>query len=312
MAVKRIGVIGPHYDADVRELKAKVEDRGGEATIIDLTLYPSVVKGSIGLDEVMYDGMNLLDLDAFYLRRLTPIWDLPMKDFSQEEWVDHYGRFNDYMDNQRAIHSFKLSLVSILCERKLVINPYRAWGFHHMKLHQFWILKENGFKVPAFVSGNNYFDLKRFLESRDAVEKPVVTGPVKRVDMEALESGRAGLRERPTVYQEYIEGKSIRAFVLGEDLLVACELPRKSWGVDASEQIEFMKRIELPADVQKDIINAPKSLGMIFCGVDLQYQESSGEYFILECNSGPYFRPYDTQISADIGGKLADFLMEKS
>jgi hypothetical protein len=312
MPLKRIGIVGQHHDADVQGLKAKIEDRNGEARIIDLSLFPSVVKASLGLDDLVYDGMRLLDFDAFYLRQIPAGWSLPIPQFSEKEWIDYHGRFNDYMDNLRAIHSFRLSLAGILCEKKLVVNPYRAWGFHHLKLQQLWILKENGFRVPETVAGNNYFDLRSFLAGRDAVEKPVVTGPVQRADVSALEAKRDLLRSRPVVYQELIHGRSIRAFVLGDDLIAACELPRKEWGVDASERIEYMTRIDLPRDVQNEAVRAAKTLGLIFSGVDLQYEESSGRYFILECNSAPYFRPYDTQVGAGIGGKLADFLMERS
>lgn len=312
MAGKRIGIVGQHNDADVQELKAKIEDRGGKARIIDFSLFPSVVRGTIGIDEIIFDDMRLLDFDAFYLRRLASIWGLPLKRFGKEEWISYYNRFNDYMANQRAVHSFKLSLARILCERKLVINPYEAWGFHHLKLHQLWILKENGFKVPRFVAGNNYFDLKSFLEAGEAVQKPVVTGPVRMADPAVLESERESLRDRPDIYQEFRRGKSIRAFILGDDLIAACDLPHKVSGVDASEQIEHMRTIDLPADMQKEIVRAAKTFGMIFSGVDLQYEETSGEYYFLECNSAPYFRPYDTQVDAGIGGKLADYLLERS
>jgi len=312
MVGKRIGIVGHHTDADVQELKAKIEDRGGEARIIDLRLFPSVIKSSIGIDEVIYDDMNLLDFDGFYLRQVAAMWPIPGKILSKEDWANYYEKFNDYMANLRAILSFKHSLVRILCDKRLVINPYQAWGYHHLKLHQFWILKANGFKVPEFRAGNNYFDLKSFLESRDAVQKPAVKGPVQRVDLAILESERENLRNRPSIYQEFIRGKSIRAFTLGDDLILACELPHKERGVDASEHIEYMKKIELPKDMQNEIVRAAKTFGMIFSGVDLQYDKASGEYYFLECNSAPFFRPYDTQVGADIGGKLADFLLERS
>lgn len=312
MPVKRIGIVGQHNDADVQELKAKIEDRGGEAKIIDLSLFPSVVNATISDEKVVFDGMNLLELDGFYLRRLASIWNLPIKRFTQDEWVAYYERFNDYMDTVRAIHSFKLSMVRVLCEQKFVINPYQAWGYHHLKLHQFWVLKENGFKIPPFISGNNYFDLKTFLGKRKVVQKPVVTGPVRMADVETLESYREALRHRPTVYQEFIPGKSIRAFVLGDECIVACELPQKKWGVDASESLEFMKRINIPQELERELVRAAKTFGMIFSGIDLQLDESSGEYYFLECNSAPYFRPYDAQVNADIGGRLADFLLERS
>ncbi len=312
MSLKRIGIVGQHHDADVQLLKAKIEDRNGEARIIDLSDFPSVVKGSIGLEELSFDGMNLLEFDAFYLRKLPAGWSLPLPQLGKEEWTDLYGKFNDYMDNLRAIHSFRLCLASILCEKKLVVNPYRAWGFHHLKLYQFWILKQNGFKIPTIIAGNNYFDLKSFFTGRNVVRKPVVTGPVQRTDVDALEAERENLRGRPVIYQELIEGTSIRAFVLGDDVVAACELPQKKWGVDASERIEYMREIDLPRDVRKEVVRAARTLGLIFSGVDLQYEKSSGEYFFLECNSAPYFRPYDTQAGTDIGGKLADFLMERS
>lgn len=312
MAFKTIGIVGRHNDADVQSLKAEIEDRGHEARIIDLGLFPSVVKASIGAGEVIFDDMNLLGFDGFYLRRLAAIWRLPTEEITADEWAGYYGRFNDVMAGIRAVHSFKLSLARILCERKFVVNPYRAWGYHHLKLHQLWVLKENGFNVPGFTAGNNFLELDSFFGKGEAVLKPVVTGPVKQADAASLDKIRSGLRERPAVLQSLIRGRSIRAFVLGDECIVACELPTKEWGVDASARIEDMRVIELPAAVRKETVRAAKTLGMIFSGVDLQYEESSGEYFFLECNSAPYFRPYDEQVGAGIGGRLAEFLLERS
>lgn len=312
MAARKIGIIGPSNDADVQELKAKIEDRGGEAGIIDLEHIPSFVKASIGLESIVFDDMKLFDFDAFYVRHVAAMWYLPPLQFTREEWTGYYDRFNDHMADQRAILSFKISMMRILCDRKLVVNPYDAWGYHHLKLHMYWLLKENGFKVPKFVAGNNYFDLKEFLGGRDVVNKPLVSGPVQRADAAALEAERESLRKRPMLYQEFIEGKSIRAFVLGDDTIATCELPHKVEGVDASEHIEFMKKIDLPKRMQKEIVRAAKTFHMVFSGVDLQYDEASGDYYFLECNSAPYFRPYDAQVGADIGGKLADYLLERS
>jgi len=311
MSTQKIGIIGQFNDADVQQLKACIEDRGGEARIIDLSLFPEVNGGSISSERIVYDDENILECGAFYIRRLASVWDLPLPRFTRDEWAGYYNKFNDYMDNLRAVHAFKISLARILCEQKTVVNPYQSWDFHHLKLHQFWILRENGFNVPNFMAGNNYFDLKGFLEREVAVNKPIVTGPVKMADVQSLDSERSGLRQRPTVYQKFIEGKSIRAFVLGDKVICACELPHKKWGVDASESIEYMKPIDLPVSMVKEIVRAAQTLGMVFAGVDLQYNEAGGEYYFLECNVAPYFRPYDTMVGANIGGRLADFLLER-
>ncbi len=312
MSGKRVAIVGPHNDADVQELKSKIEDRGGEARVLDLELIPSLVKASIGLGEVTFDGMKLLEFDAFYMRRVASLWFLPMRQFTREEWAGCYDAFNDYMANQRAVLSFKLSLARILCSRALVINPYDAWGYHHLKIHMYWLLKQNGFKVPAFSAGNDYFELEAFVADRPAVEKPAVTGPVHRIDAAGLEAARQGLRRQPLVCQEFIEGTSVRAFVLGDEVIVACELPQKVEGVDASERIETMKRFELPKAMERELVRAARTFHMIFTGIDLQLDEKTGEFYFLECNSAPYFRPYDAQVGADIGGKLADYLLERS
>lgn len=312
MAAKRIGIFGNFVNPDVQALKAKVEDRGSEARIIDLDLFPNVVRASIETDRLMFDGMNLLEFDAFYARRIGSMWSFPEIRFSREEWVEQYERFNDTMADIRANLAFRLSLVRILCDCKLVINPYEAWGYHQLKPHQYRVLAKNGFKVPNFLAGNDYFELRKFLEKARTVEKPPVTGPVRKVGCEELEAQREKLRSKPTMYQRFIEGKSIRAFVLGEEVIVACELPRKTANVDASDEIEHMRKIELPKKLEREIVRAAKTLNMIFSGVDLQLEESSGEYYFLECNSAPFFSPYDAQVEADIGGKLAEYLIEHS
>ncbi len=312
MAAKIVGIVGPHRDADVQLLKSKVEDRGAEARIVDLELLPATATASVSSVGIVFDGMNLLDFDAFYLRRVSSIWFLPRKEYTQDEWAAEYGRFNDSMANDRALLSFKIALTRILCDRKLVVNPYQAWGFHHLKLHMFWVLKEHGLPVPPFAGGNNYFELARFLETREAVHKPAVTGIVAKVDRASLDAERESLRSRPLVYQEFVRGTSVRAFVLGEEVIAAFALPHTVGGVDASEHIEDMRPIELPEKLRAEIVRAAKAFHMIFSGVDLQYDEQRGRWWFLECNSAPYFRPYVTQGGADIGGRLAEYLLEHS
>ena len=154
MKNRKIGLIGQYDDPGLEILKRRIEDMGAEAALIDFWHFPKFAKTFIGRDTLVYDGMDLTAMDAFYLRKLGYFSPLPQKQFTKEEWADHYERFNDYMTNEREVVSLKESIIEILCELRPVINPYETAFFHKLKANQYWHLAANGLPVPEFIAGN--------------------------------------------------------------------------------------------------------------------------------------------------------------
>jgi glutathione synthase/RimK-type ligase-like ATP-grasp enzyme len=308
----RIGIIGRYDDPQVEILKRRVEDLGAAAAIIDFWHLPKFSKTFIGDDAVVYDGIDLTALDAFYLRQLGYFSPLPQKQFTKEEWAAHFERFNDYMTNEREVLSFKESVIQILSELKPVVNPYRTAFFHKLKAYQYRVLGMNGLTVPDFIAGNEFFKMREFLAAGDSVIKPMTGGLVDEYGTADLERDREVLRQRPVMLQRRIRGRMLRSFVVGDRLIGTCEIVSGEADADSRRNITGMVPFALTAEQASIPVKACKVLGMVFAGVDLLLEAKSQTLYVLECNPSPLFRSFEAQTGLAISDSLAAYLVEEA
>jgi len=309
---RRIGIIGRHDDPEVQLLKARIEDLGAEAIVIDFWHYPRFTQSEISMDRVLYDGINLTSLDAFYLRQLGYFSPLPHKEFTKEEWDAYYEKFNEFIANEREVMSYRESLIQMLETIRPVINPYFCAFYHKLKLYQYWKLNRAGLPVPDFVAGNDYSELKRFASANQTVGKPMMGGYVRLLDERILESERRMLRKRPIIAQRRIPGRMLRCFVLADRILGTCELVHKPDETDARLGIVAMERFELAPEFEMTALKAAQTLGMIFAGVDLVLDEATNSIYVLECNPAPLYRSFEAQTGLPISHELAGYLVNEA
>ena len=312
MKNSKIGIIGRYDDPQVEILKQRVEDLGATATIIDFWHLPKFSKTFIGDDAVVYDGIDLAALDAFYLRQIGYFSPLPQKQFTEEEWAAQFERFNDYMTNERELMSFKESVIQILSELKPVVNPYRTAFFHKLKAYQYRVLAMNGLSVPGFIAGNEYFTMREFLAAGDSVIKPMTGGLVNDYGTADLERDRDTLRERPVLLQRRIRGRMLRSFVIGDRLIGTCEIASGRDDADSRRNITGMSSFDLSSEHAAIPVKACKALGMIFAGVDLMLEDRSKKLYVLECNPSPLYRSFEAQTGLPISTSLAAYLVQEA
>ncbi len=312
MKNERIGLIGRHDDPEIQLLKAKIEDLGAQAIVVDFWQYPRFSQSVIALDRILYDEVDLTNLDAFYLRQLGYFSPLPQKEFSRQEWETYYEKFNEFIANEREVMSYRESLIQILEMLKPVINPYFCAFYHKLKLYQYWKLSNAGLPVHDFLAGNDYLSLKRFIHKGNMVAKPMTGGYVRMLDESTLEGERSSLRQRPIIAQHRIAGRMLRCFVLADRVLGTCELVHKPDETDARLGIVAMERFELADEFGDIALRASQTLGMIFAGVDLILDEVKGTVFVLECNPAPLFRSFEAQTGLPISQELALYLVNEA
>jgi glutathione synthase/RimK-type ligase-like ATP-grasp enzyme len=309
---RNIGLIGQYDDPGLELLKRRIEDMGAEATVVDFWHFPNFAKSSISGDKLVYDGVDLTSMDAFYLRKLGYFSPLPQKHFTEEEWAEQYEKFNDYMTNEREVVSFKESVVQILCELRPVVNPYETAFFHKLKPNQYWHLAARGLPVPDFIAGNDFFELRDFASKSNALAKPLTGGFVGPCPPDRLESMRDDLRKRPVILQKRIEGRMLRTFVLGGEAVGTCEIVHREGDADSRKNILAMEVFDLAEDQVSVPIEACRALGMIFAGVDLMLEHKTGKVYVLECNPAPLFRNFEAQSGLPISQALASYLVEEA
>ncbi len=307
--MKRIGLIGGHEDPEVELLKARIEDLGAIAVEIDFWHYPKFTSSILELERIEYEGMNLLEFDAFYLRQMGFFSPIPEKQYTKQEWEELYEKFNDQIANDREVLSYKESVIQIIETMRPVINPYLCAFYHKLKPLQYWKLASSGLEVPKFVVGNDYWTLKEHIEKNQWVVKPLTGGYVALLDSDSLESIRPSLRQKPIIAQLRVSGRMLRVFVLGESIIASCEIVHDASSADARLGITAIKRFDLPKSVEEIPIRACKALGMVFAGVDI-ILESENKAYVLECNPAPLFRSFEVQTGIEISKALAKYLLE--
>lgn len=312
MKNKKIGLIGQYDDPGLELLKRRIEDMGAEASFVDFWHFPKFAQTSMKSDALIYDGIDLTAMDAFYLRKLGYFSPLPQKQFTKEEWAAQYDKFNEHMTNEREVASLKESIIQMLCDLRPVINPYETAFFHKLKANQYWYLASHGLPVPEFIAGNDFFELRDFASRARALLKPLTGGFVRPCSPEDLEKSRDVLRHRPVILQKQIEGRMLRTFVLGGRAVGTCEIVHDREDVDSRQSIIAMEAFELTPEQEAIPIKACGVLGMIFAGVDLMLERSSGRLFVLECNPAPQFRNFEAQAGIPISQALASYLVEEA
>lgn len=307
-----IGIFGREDDPEVDLLKRRIEDLGARATIIDLCGVPKSTKAVLDLGAVRFDDVDLGQMDAFYLRQMGYFSPLPQKEFTREEWADHFDRFNDRLAEAREAMSFNESLIEILSELKPMVNPYRAAFYHKLKPYQYCTLAAQGLKVPSFQAGNDFFEITRFVGATPCVVKPLVGGLVRPISAADLDKERETLRRRPVLVQQLIKGKALRSFVVGERLVGTCETVYGETDVDSRQNVVAMRQFDLSREHAEVPVRACRALGMLFAGVDMIIDDKSGELYVLECNPAPFFRNFEVQTGLPLSQELARYLVEEA
>ncbi|MFH1220483.1 MAG: hypothetical protein V1694_08515 [Candidatus Eisenbacteria bacterium] len=308
----KIGIFGRDDDPEVELLKRRVEDLGAKATVIDLCGFPRFTRALIEDERIIFDDLDLTSLDAFYLRQMGYFSPLPEKELNKEEWADYFGKYNDYLANERETRSFTESVIQILCELRPVVNPYRAAFYHKLKAYQYWTLAASGLAVPDFAAGNDFFEIRDFLGRIPSVAKPLTGGFVSKYAPQDLDKDKESLRSHPMLAQRQISGRMLRSFVVAGRLIGTCEIVHAEGDADSRHNILAMKAYTLKPAHQPIPVKACAVLGMVFAGVDLILDEKSDTLYVLECNPAPFFRNFEAQTGLPISQELAHYLVEKA
>jgi glutathione synthase/RimK-type ligase-like ATP-grasp enzyme len=112
--------------------------------------------------------------------------------------------------------------------------------------------------------------------------------------------------------QERIQGDNVRAFVIGKTCVTAAEIvPKEGAEVDSRRGLSRLTRVELPASAAENAVAAAARWGMTFGAVDFMRDAATGAYYVLECNSAPFFVNFEATSGVDISGMLATHLLSR-
>ena len=157
----KIGIIGQEKDEQIKLLKKRIEEKGQKTIVIDFRGFPKEKKLYLTEKKIVYDNINLMNINVFFLRQLGYLFPIPPKEITKKEWSSKYKKYMDFVTNERENLSLKHSLIRMLDEEKFVVNPYDSFMYHKLKPLQLYVFMKNNLPVPSFIAGMIWVRLKK-------------------------------------------------------------------------------------------------------------------------------------------------------
>ncbi|MBI5095142.1 MAG: ATP-grasp domain-containing protein [Candidatus Hydrogenedentes bacterium] len=189
-----------------------------------------------------------------------------------------------------------------------LVNSLEANAQHSQKPFQLTLLQSAGLPVPQWLATNNPEAVREFARHvRHAVYKPLAGGAtVRKLEKRDLSTKRlSALAAAPVLFQELVEGTSIRAYVVGRRVVAAAAID--STELDYRRKEDAVTPARLTPRERHAALTAARVCGMHFTGVDLI--RSQKRFVVLECNPSPMFAVFEEKTGLDVAGPLADFLI---
>lgn len=303
----RVGLIGPPGREELERIELRLEERGVEALVIDPRGEPEFELAP-GNERVA--GVELGKLAAFYVADLGLSSAPPGA--ARGEAPDAEERARLIERSQRRLVLWN-TLLGRLALRARVINPPHTWDLHGQKPFEVEAYRVHDLPVPRTITTSSP---EALLELPADVERWITKGlvggygytqafepPSTRAQAQAL------LADGPRLVQQRIEGDNVRAFVAGGELLGAAEVHSADpTEVDSRRDTARLRRVTLPEQARHVALVAARLLQIPFTAVDLMREASSGRYWLLECNSAPFFVEFERQTGIDVSSAVADLL----
>lgn len=295
----RACLIGPPEREELQRLEMRLEERGVEALVLDPRGDPGI---ELGPGHEVARGVDLGRFSAFYVA------DLGLGSAGGEE-TDGGRRLRA---SQRRLVLWN-TLLGRLALRTRVINPPHTWDLHGLKPFEMAVYEGLDLPAPRTLATD---DPERLLSLPADVPGWITKGLVGGygyteafVPPRSREEALAALADGPRLVQQRIEGDNVRAFVAGGEVLGAAEiLPSDPGEVDSRRDTARLRRITLPEEARRAALAATQRFGIPFSAVDFMREAGSGRFWLLECNSAPFFVEFERRTGIDVSSALADLL----
>ncbi len=311
----RVGLAGRQGDMEIRALAAALSDIGADPRPVELPLFPlrRAMHEEPGASRI--GATEFGDLDALFLR--TTGWSsvLPEEGAApptEERWASLRDAYRRNLMDQGECFEFKYATLEVLGSEIPVINPPRVQEIHRTKVHQLMHLTAGGVPVPEFLVSRDRGDLEAFARDLGGPDRVVVkplagiykTDLLSRTDLaRALEAG-------PVMLQRYVPGDTVRAYLVGRDLVGAGVILHEPGHVDSSIGQLGVEPVDLPPGAREAALEAMDLLGLAWTGMDFIVDPGGGGWWILECNASPMFATFSRKARVDVPGALARYLVE--
>lgn len=300
--IQPVVIIGSMNDPHVSAIRNRLKSLGEEPHILDFQDFPSRVKISLGAKNtsINIDGKKILPA-CVYIR------DLGQGLLSFHEDGNQQSNWQKTMVAYRERSDFVMSLVYRWEEAGVPMYNPPSTRHRVTKPFQLALLNNAGLPVPETLWSNDPNQVRRFSKGRRTAYKPIVGGASTKelVENDLTEQRLDKLSSAPVTFQTLLPGDDIRIYVINDKIAASYRIITKS--LDYRQNEERVETIKLSDDVYKQCIEAAKTIGLRFTGIDLK-ADTGGTLRFLELNPSPMFLGFDSLAKTDILGALAQTL----
>ncbi len=293
-----VGLLGREYDWCVRLLKVQVEDRGHKAIVINLTHLPRVTRASLGIENLVYDGYNLLEMDSFYLREMAVREPFFHVTYTPELWGMLREKYLSFVACENHNILFVLNLLEILARGKPMINKPDVYTYRTMMPYQFYKVAQSGFSVLPFSTG--------------PVESKTTRGSAERLPLSLDEKRTYDVLSFPKnqvgglrICREKKRGTVYRLIFLRNRLL--------EHGLVVSEERTTPSPIRLgeaPLEVTEAALKAAMTMNVAFAEVSLAHAKEENRVDVLQVDPSPEFHVWEKVYDLPVAAPLAEYLID--
>ncbi|MBI4560015.1 MAG: hypothetical protein HY706_20680 [Candidatus Hydrogenedentes bacterium] len=293
---------GPN-DPQALRVRDELQLRGASVMLVNTSAFPETTRLSFRDRVLVYQGQPLPVPHSVYLRSLSCH---PLTPTFQSELPKRPRGLIAQCDEKRAM----LESLLLTLERRgaRTVNRLEANAQHSQKPYQLELLRAAGLPVPRWLATNDPDAVRAFASDVGAlVYKPLAGGAtVRAVNAADLSPRRLRLlSSAPVLFQERVEGMSVRAYVVGQRVVAAAEIHSRELDYRRGEDTVVPTR--LSAKLQEAVLTAAQACQMEFAGVDLIRFRAG--FKLLECNPSPMFATFEKKTTTNIAGPLADYLL---
>ena len=210
------GIFGQKEDIHVYTLKQRLEDRGCKTIVLNLAYDDTIITNN----KTEINQHDLTEFDAFYVRQI-PFFLMKQlkKQMSKDTWISFYNKYQKEADICEFRTTLFSSIINIVSNQTLTINPFETMFYQQLKPYQFYLLKKNNIPVPDYYVTND----EQFLQNTDSmVTKPLCS--YSEVKQKTKQQIKKILSQRAIIQQKLVKGRSFRASLLDDRFVGATEI----------------------------------------------------------------------------------------
>jgi glutathione synthase/RimK-type ligase-like ATP-grasp enzyme len=289
----RVLLVGPPEREELARLELRLEERGAGALACD----PRRAELRLDAHGEWLDGADLERVGAVYVADLG----LPATG-------DADGSFSESALRASQTHLVLWeTLLERLARRVRVVNLPRTWDLHGLKPYESRAYAAADLPAPRTLATTDARELATLGAARDGwITKGLVGGYGF---TQAFEPDAAAQPRGARLVQERVAGENVRAYVAGGRVVGAGSVVSAD-AHDSRRATRRVRRFALPAPAEQAALRAVALWGMDFAAVDLMLDRDD-RWWLLECNSAPFFVEFERLTGVPVSGALADLLVER-